>query len=142
MQAADNQLSFDYVRTLLRGMRWSLRSRVPAQGVREPAYLPIANCIATLFARVSNGIAGNALLEAVANASVPAHVMGGCVMGSIAQNGVIDEQHQVFGYPGLFVVDASAIPANVGVNPRLTITALAERATTLMPVRERTSDAA
>lgn len=136
MQAADNQLSFDYGRSLLRGMRWSLRSRVPAQGARSPAYLPIANRIASLFARVSNGVPGNALLETLGNASMTAHVMGGCVMGSSALDGVIDEHHQVFGYPGLYVVDASAIPANVGVNPSLTITALAERAMGHMPVRD------
>jgi cholesterol oxidase len=135
MQAADNQLSFDYGRSLLRGWRWSLRSRIPAQGARSPAYLPIANRIASLFARVSNGVPGNALLETLGNASMTAHVLGGCVMGSSAQNGVIDEQHQVFGYPGLYVVDASAIPANVGVNPSLTITAMAERAMGYMPDR-------
>jgi cholesterol oxidase len=46
---------------------------------------------------------------------------------------VIDADHQVFGYPGMYIVDASAIPANVGVNPSLTITALAERAMSLLP---------
>ena len=41
---------------------------------------------------------------------------------------MIDSRHEVFGYPGMYVVDGSALPANVGVNPSLTITALAERA--------------
>jgi len=54
-------------------------------------------------------------------------------MGGSTADGVIDERHEVFGYPGLYVVDASAIPANVGVNPSLTITAMAERAMALMP---------
>lgn len=49
-------------------------------------------------------------------------------IGANPQEGVMDSEHQLFGYPGLFVVDASAIPANVGVNPSLTITAMAERA--------------
>jgi cholesterol oxidase len=48
-------------------------------------------------------------------------------MAATPADGVIDVDHQVFGHPGLYVVDASAIPANVGVNPSLTITALAER---------------
>ena len=42
-------------------------------------------------------------------------------------------RHELFGHPGLFVVDASAIPVNLGVNPSLTITALAERFASLIP---------
>jgi cholesterol oxidase len=135
MQTADNQLAFSYGRSVLRGFRWSLRSSVPANEARAPAYLPQANHIAALFAKVSDGVAGNALLESIGNASMTAHVLGGCVMGGSAADGVIDERHEVFAYPGLFVVDASAIPANVGVNPSLTITAMAERAMARMPAR-------
>jgi cholesterol oxidase len=62
-----------------------------------------------------------------------AHILGGCVMGSRADNGMVDENHEVFAYPGLYVVDASAIPANVGVNPSLTITAMAEYAMSQVP---------
>ncbi|MDO9167237.1 MAG: GMC family oxidoreductase [Rhodoferax sp.] len=133
MQTADNQLSFDYGRSAWRGFRWSLRSVIPAHETRAPSYLPEANRIAEVFARVSGGVPGNALLESVGNASMTAHVLGGCVMGGSAADGVIDERHEVFGYPGLYVIDASAIPANVGVNPSLTITAMAERAMALMP---------
>jgi cholesterol oxidase len=60
--------------------------------------------------------------------SVTAHILGGCPIGAHPADGVIDTNHQVFGYPGLYVLDGSAIPANVGVNPSLTITAMAERA--------------
>lgn len=133
MQTADNQLAFDYGRSALRGFRWSLRSRIPAHETRAPAYLPEANRVAEAFARVSGGVPGNALLESLGNASMTAHVLGGCVMGGSATDGVIDDKHEVFGYPGLYVVDASAIPANVGVNPSLTITAMAERAMAQMP---------
>ena len=133
MQTADNQLSFDYGRSAWRGFRWSLRSQIPAHEARAPSYLPEANRVAEVFARVSGGVPGNALLESLGNASMTAHVLGGCVMGGSAQDGVIDEGHEVFGYPGLYVVDASAIPANVGVNPSLTIAAMAERAMALMP---------
>ena len=59
--------------------------------------------------------------------------IGGCVMGSDASHGVIDSRHRVFGYRNLFVVDGSAVGANLGVNPSLTITALAERAMTFIP---------
>ncbi|MCU1717483.1 FAD-dependent oxidoreductase [Pseudomonas sp. 5P_3.1_Bac2] len=126
MQQADNQLRFRYGRSLLRGGRRGLKSQVAA-GQRAPSYIPQANQAARLFAEVSGGQAQNVLLESVANLSVTAHLLGGAVMAQSPADGVIDGQHQVFGYPGLYVVDGSAIPANVGVNPSLTITALAER---------------
>ena len=65
--------------------------------------------------------------------SVTAHILGGCPIGKDAQEGVIDANHEVFGHPGLYVMDGAAIPANVGVNPSLTITAMAERAAGLIP---------
>jgi cholesterol oxidase len=126
MQQADNQLRFAYGRSLLRGWRRGLKSQVAA-GQRAPSYIAQANQAARLFAEVSGGQAQNVLLESVANLSVTAHLLGGAVMAQSPADGVIDAQHQVFGYPGLYVVDGSAIPANVGVNPSLTITALAER---------------
>ena len=60
--------------------------------------------------------------------SVTAHILGGCCIAASPQQGVVDANCQVYGYPGLYVVDGSAIPANLGVNPSLTITALALRA--------------
>jgi cholesterol oxidase len=62
-----------------------------------------------------------------------AHIIGGCVIGATPEQGVIDPYHRVFGYEGLHVVDGSAISANLGVNPALTITAQAERAFALWP---------
>ena len=56
-------------------------------------------------------------------------------MGASASEGVIDAQHRVFGYDGLYVIDGSAVSANPGVNPSLTITALAERAMTFIPTK-------
>ena len=64
-----------------------------------------------------------------------AHCIGGCVMGADAEHGVIDAQHRVFGYQGLYVIDGAAVGANLGVNPSLTITALAERAMTFIPAK-------
>jgi cholesterol oxidase len=54
-------------------------------------------------------------------------------MGETAREGVIDAEHRVHGYDGLYVIDGSAVSANPGVNPSLTITALAERAMTRIP---------
>ena len=59
--------------------------------------------------------------------------MGGCVIGADADRGVVDAYHRVFGHPGLHIVDGSAVAANLGVNPSLTITAQAERAFAMWP---------
>ena len=67
------------------------------------------------------------------DAAVTAHFVGGCPIGADAESGVIDAYHRVYGYPGLHIVDGSAITANLGVNPSLTITAQAERAMSLWP---------
>jgi cholesterol oxidase len=68
-----------------------------------------------------------------------AHILGGCPMGLSEDDGVVDPQSRVFGYDDLYVIDGSVIPANLGVNPSLTITAMAEHAMTHVPARgERT----
>lgn len=126
MQHADNEMAFSYGRSLLYGYRFGLKSRVQV-GARPPAYIPQANTAARTFAKVSNGTPLNMLVESVGNLSVTAHLLGGAVMAATPDKGVIDCDHQVFGHAGLYIVDGSAIPANVGVNPSLTITALAER---------------
>jgi cholesterol oxidase len=127
MQNLDNQIAFTWGRGLFSSLRLGLQSQSP-HGRRAPSYIPEANRAARTLAQVSGGIAYNSSIESVLNMSVTAHILGGCPIGSDASQGVIDSNHQVFHYPGLYVVDGSAIPANVGVNPSLTITALAERA--------------
>ncbi|HET9677493.1 MAG TPA: GMC oxidoreductase, partial [Solirubrobacterales bacterium] len=62
-----------------------------------------------------------------------AHILGGAVIGSSPEDGVVDSGQRVFGYENLLVCDGSAVPANVGVNPSLTITALAEHAMSQVP---------
>lgn len=131
MQHHDNRVAFRYGRSPFTGFRRGLYSAV-VDGQRAPTYLPEANAAARAFAAASNGRALNVLFESVGNLSVTAHILGGCHMGRSAADGVIDTTHQVFGYPGLYVVDGSAVSANVGVNPSLTITALAERAAGLI----------
>jgi cholesterol oxidase len=135
MQHADNELGFNYGRTILRGFRYGLKSKI-AKGGRSPSYLPQANAAARAFAEASGGTPLNTLMESVGNLSVTAHIMGGAVMAAHPDQGVIDLNHEVFGYSGLYVVDGSAIPANVGVNPSLTITALAERFASRFPSKK------
>jgi cholesterol oxidase len=72
-------------------------------------------------------------LEALASIPTTAHILGGVVIARSPEEGVVDARHRVFGYENLLVCDGSVIPANVGVNPSLTITALAERAMSFVP---------
>ncbi len=83
-----------------------------------------------------DGIAQSGLTESFANTPTTAHILGGAVIGSDPDTGVIDPEHRVFGYENLYVCDGSAVPANPGVNPSLTITAMAERAMEHIPARE------
>jgi cholesterol oxidase len=136
MQQADNQIAFSWGRTLLRGFRHGLISRIDTGG-RAPSFLPQANAAARAFAEASNGIPLNTVMESIGDLSVTAHILGGAVMATGPQDGVVDANHEVFGYPGLYVVDGAAIPANVGVNPSLTITALAERFGARFPANNR-----
>jgi len=131
MQSIDNTLAFTWGRGVFSRFETGLQSRTPS-GKAAPAYIPEANIAARAYAGVTDGIPHNSLLESVLNMSVTAHILGGCSISSDPNQGVIDTNHQVFGYPGLYVVDGAAIPANVGVNPSLTITAMAERAVSLM----------
>jgi cholesterol oxidase len=94
----------------------------------NPTFIPIANKAAEWFAKRTGGIAQSALTEALFNIPTTAHILGGAVIAPDASQGVVDADQRVFGYENLLVCDGSAIPANVGVNPSLTITALAEHA--------------
>jgi cholesterol oxidase len=129
MQDHDNQIAFRFTRGWFGGAK--LRSaRIP--GRAAPSYLPVANRAARALAEASGGEPQSILTESVGNLSTTAHILGGCAMGRSADEGVIDANHEVFGHPGLYVVDGSAIAANVGVNPSLTITAFAERFASLV----------
>jgi cholesterol oxidase len=99
----------------------------------NPTFIPIANKAAEWFAKRTGGIAQSSVMEALFNIPSTAHILGGAVIAPDAEQGVIDAEQRVFGYENLLVCDGSAIPANVGVNPSLTITALAEHAISKVP---------
>jgi cholesterol oxidase len=98
----------------------------------NPTFIPVANEAAMRIADKIGGVPQSGLFEALANIPTTAHILGGAVIGADSSTGVIDERHGVFGYRNLLVCDGAAVPANVGVNPALTITALAERAMTFV----------
>ena len=98
-----------------------------------PTFIPVANQFAAWLAERTGGIAQSSITEAVANIPTTAHILGGAVIGAGPGSGVVDGRQQAFGYGNLLVCDGSAIPANVGVNPSLTITAMAEHAMSHVP---------
>ncbi len=134
MQDCDNHIRLQYRR---RGW-WLPRPRLVSEaspGHAAPSYLPVANRLTREYAAVSGGTPMSLVLESIGGRSTTAHVLCGCPMGRSARDGVIDTRHEVHGHPGLFVVDGSSIPGNIGVNPGLTIAAMAERFAALWPAR-------
>lgn len=128
MQSLDNSL----VTSLRRGpFGGGLRSR-QGLGAPNPTWIPAAHRTAEMLADELGGVPGSSWGD-VANMPLTAHFIGGCPIGRTAADGVLDPYHRVHGYPTLHVVDGSAITANLGVNPSLTITAQAERALSLWP---------
>jgi cholesterol oxidase len=102
----------------------------------NPTFIPVANEAAEWLAERTGGIAQSSFSEALFNVPNTAHILGGAIIGASPEDGVIDSRQRVFGYENLLVCDGSAIPANVGVNPSLTITALAERAMAAVPPKD------
>ncbi|QSQ24409.1 GMC family oxidoreductase [Pyxidicoccus parkwayensis] len=113
---------------LRRGVRTGLQ-----EGPAPTSNMPEAFDLAKRVSDKLDGYPMTMVSETLLGIPTTAHILGGCCMGDSAQSGVIDSRHRVFGYDGLYVVDGSAISANPGVNPSLTITALAERAMTFIP---------
>jgi cholesterol oxidase len=136
MQHLDNQIMFKYGRTLSTLFLTRRLKSKRIKGKEAPTNLPVANRAAEVFAQVNGGVALNTTIESIGNLSVTAHILGGCHMGTSAENGAIDASNRLYGHPGILVVDGSAISANVGVNPSLTISAIAERAMSLIPPKE------
>ena len=102
----------------------------------NPTYIPAAGRAARWFAEHTGGIPQSALTESTLNIPTTAHILGGAVIGADPASGVVDARNRAFGYANLLVCDGAAVPANPGVNPSLTITALAERAMSFVPERE------
>src|SRR3989442_529872 len=126
-----------YMRTFegrlqLRGGALGLATAVAA-GPAPSAAIPEATELARRVEKKIDGYAGSLLTETILGTPTTAHILGGACMGANAEEGVIDQRHRVFGYDGLYVIDGSAISANPGVNPALTITALAELAMSFIP---------
>ncbi|MFI6867761.1 GMC oxidoreductase [Nocardia sp. NPDC050406] len=128
MQSLDNSLT-SFGKKGLFGYRLSTRQ---GEGEPNPTWIPIGHKANRLYAEKLDGDALGMVMD-VFDIPSTAHYVGGCRMGDSAAEGVIDPYHRIHNYPGLHVIDGSAVSANLGVNPSLTITAMAERACALWP---------
>ncbi|MBI1793906.1 MAG: GMC family oxidoreductase [Chloroflexi bacterium] len=127
MQHADNRMRFRIGRsffTLLR--RGMVADKEP--GYEIHAQVKGSHELTREFAKRTNGIALGSLGENLLGLPTTAHILGGAPIGKDSAEGVVNENFEVHHYPGLYIIDGSIMPANPGVNPSLTITALAEYA--------------
>ncbi|WP_314225455.1 GMC family oxidoreductase [Streptomyces zaehneri] len=129
MQSVDNSVTTCLRRT--RTGRRRLGSR-PGEGAPNPTWIPAGHRAARTAADRIGGQACGTWAD-LFDIPTTGHLIGGCTVGDSSGTGVIDPYHRLHGYPGLHVIDGSTISANLGVNPSLTITAFAERATALWP---------
>ncbi len=134
MQTVDNHMRMHLGRNIWTLFQKGLVSDVSAQH-RVPSKIDIGHRVTRRFAEKINGIPAGSINEGLLNIPMTAHILGGCPFGRNDQEGVIDLDCQIHNYPGLFVVDGSIMPANPGVNPSLTITALAEYAMSRIPTK-------
>jgi cholesterol oxidase len=101
-----------------------------------PGEISLAHRVAREFAKRTNGVAMGTISEMVMGMATTAHLIGGCPMGLSAEEGVVDPHCRVHNYPGLYVIDGTVLPANPGINPSLTITAVAEYAISQIPDKQ------
>ena len=128
MQSLDNSIT-TYPKKTRHG--WVMASR-QGHGQPNPTWIPAGNEVVRRLARLMGG-SGRGTIGEPFNRPMTAHFIGGCTIGDSPETGVVDAYQRVFGHPGLHVADGSAISANLGVNPSLTITAQAERAMSFWP---------
>lgn len=132
MQTLDNSIGLGLRRSWRRLWRKALDTS-RGDGAPNPTYIPLGNEVARAFATKVDGIPKSSIMEVLFDIPTTAHILGGAVIASSPERGVVDAHCEAFGHPGLHVIDGSMIPANLGVNPSLTITALAEHAMSHVP---------
>jgi cholesterol oxidase len=134
MQTLDGHIDL----RLRRPWFWPFRKILVSRGEKIPTFIPRANEFANSIADLTGGIALGMITEILFNIPGTAHILGGCPVGDSPEHGVVDHRHRVFGYKNMYVCDGSVLAANLGVNPSLTICALAERAMSCIPRASRT----
>ena len=134
MQALEGHIEMRWERPWF----WPFHKMLVSRGDKVQTYIPKANEFARNFAEIAGGTAMSMLPEILFDIPGTAHCIGGCVIAGSPDRGVVDDHHRVFGYPNMYICDGSVLAANLGVNPSLTITALAERAMSFIPSAART----
>ncbi|GGY92570.1 GMC family oxidoreductase [Streptomyces poonensis] len=129
MQSLDNSLTTHLKQ---KGPGKGLLTARQGHGAPNPKQIKAATEAASVLADEINGFPGSNVGELMGT-PLTAHFLGGCPIGASREEGVIDPYHRLYGHPGISVVDGSAVSANLGVNPSLTITAQAERAMSFWP---------
>ena len=132
MQNVDNRLRLRLGRSPFTLFRRGLVSRTDEERAIPPT-IEIGNEVTRRFASRIGGVAAGSINEGLLNIPLTAHILGGCPFGANAGEGVVGTDFQLHGHPGIYIVDGSIVPANPGVNPSLTITALAEYAMSGVP---------
>jgi len=131
MQHLENNMKFIWKKGLL-GDKMVVSNK---GNLKVPAYIEIGQKVMEAYAKHTGGIAQNIVLEILFDRPTTAHILGGCPMSDSIDNGVIDDKFRVHGYPGMYVVDGSAMQGNPGVNPSFSILALAEYAVDQIPAK-------
>jgi cholesterol oxidase len=132
MQTLENRMHLSRGRSIWTLGRLGLVSERDAS-LPIPTIVDAGRAVVERFAARIGGIPQSTINELLLDTPSTAHILGGCGIGAGPDTGVVDANHEAFNYPGLYVVDGSVIPANLGVNPSLTITAMAERAMSNIP---------
>jgi cholesterol oxidase len=134
MQPIDSHLRY----VLRRSKVWPFNKRLDTErgdAKPVPVYHPVAHEVARRMAKEMDGIPQSGIIEVLLEKATTAHILGGCPIAESAERGVVDQYGRAFGHEGLYVVDGSIIPANLGVNPSLTITAMAEHVMSHVPLK-------
>jgi len=129
MQTTDNAMKMIWKKGLF-GSRMMIDNK---GNKRVPAFIPVGQEVMERYARKVLGIPQNILFEVFFNRPTTAHILGGCPMSDTIETGVVDKNLKVYGYPDFYITDGSVIQGNIGVNPSLTITAVAEYCMSQIP---------
>jgi cholesterol oxidase len=135
MQTTDNAMRMVWKKGISGG-----RMKIDNSGKKKvPAFIPIGQEVMERYAGKVKGVSQNILLEVFFDRPTTAHILGGCPMSEDKETGVVDNELRVHGYPHFYITDGSVIQGNIGVNPSLTITAMAEYCMHSIPSKNGTN---